>query len=137
MSQNRANLFRNIRQARTEDNLNNLDPIQETPTISPQPTSEQSQPQPENKLPQSQPQRRRGRPATGKRSDPSWIGRTYYIRLETDLDVEDELLKLKRSGVELDKSELVESLLAAWVKWRHGENIEIQLSEFSPRQKGD
>jgi hypothetical protein len=137
MNQNRANLFRNIRQARTEDKPDNLDPIQETSTISPQPTSEKSQPQPENELPQGKPQKQRGRPATGKRSDPSWIGRTYYIRLETDLDIEDELLKLKRAGIEIDKSELVESLLAAWIKWRHGENIEIQLSEFSPRQKGN
>jgi hypothetical protein len=64
MSQNRANLFRNIRQARTEDNLNNLDPIQETPTISPQLTSSESQPQPENELPQGRPPHRRGRPAT-------------------------------------------------------------------------
>lgn len=137
MSQNRANLFRNIRQARTEDERENLNTNQERSTIEPQPTVEESHPQPESQTPLVQPQKQRGRPATGKRSDPSWIGRTYYIRLETDLDVEDELLKLKRSGVELDKSELVESLLAAWVKWRHGENIEIQLSEFSPRQKGD
>lgn len=77
--------------------------------------------------------KKRGRPATGKRSDPEWIGRTYYIRRETDLDVEDELLKLKRSGVELDKSELVDALLTIYVKWRKGENIENQLDEISPR----
>ena len=47
--------------------------------------------------------KKRGRPAIGKRSDPKWIGRTYYIRKETDLDVEDELLRLKRRGIELDK----------------------------------
>jgi hypothetical protein len=79
--------------------------------------------------------KRRGRPATGKRSDPNWIGRTYYIRKETDLDVEDELLRLKRQGIELDKSELVEELLKAWVRWRSGENSEILLSEISPRRK--
>lgn len=81
--------------------------------------------------------KRRGRPSTGKRSDPNWIGRTYYIRKETDLDVEDELLKLKRQGIELDKSELVEELLNAWLKWRQGENSEILLSEISPRRKKD
>jgi hypothetical protein len=78
---------------------------------------------------------KRGRPATGKRSDPDWIGRTYYIRKDTDLDAEGELYALKRQGIDLDKSELVNSLLAAWVKWRQGENIDIQLSEISPRQK--
>lgn len=81
--------------------------------------------------------KKRGRPATGKRSDPDWIGRTYYIRKENDFDVEDELVKLKRAGVNLDKSELVDFLLAAWVKWRKGENIDIQMSEFSPRRKDE
>lgn len=80
--------------------------------------------------------KRRGRPATGKRSDPKWIGRTYYIRKETDLDVEAELLQLKRQGFELDKSELVEELLNTWVKWRQGENSDFLMSEFSPRQEG-
>ena len=79
--------------------------------------------------------KKRGRPATGKRSDEAWIGRTFYIQKETDLDVEDELLNLKRQGIELDKSELIDKVLAAWVKWRQGENSEILLSEISPRRK--
>ena len=81
--------------------------------------------------------KKRGRPATGKRSDSKWIGRTFYIQRETDLDVEDELLHLKRRGIELDKSELADALLAAWVKWRKGEDSEFLLSEISPRRKGD
>ncbi len=76
---------------------------------------------------------KRGRPATGKRSDNNWIGRTFYVRRETDFDVESELLKLKRDGNELDKSELVDALLSAWVKWRQGEDLERQISEISPR----
>ena len=90
-------------------------------------TPVQPSPQPEPK--------KRGRPATGKRSDDAWIGRTYYVRRETDLDIEDELLKFKRSGIDIDKSELVDQLLSAWVKWQQGENIEIQLSNISPIQK--
>lgn len=81
------------------------------------------------------PQQGRGRPATGKRSNEDWIGRTYYIQRETDLDIEDELLKLRRQGHEVDKSELVDLLLSAWVKWRQGENMESQISEITPRQK--
>lgn len=97
-----------------------------------------SSPSPPTNQPSSTPpSKKRGRPATGKRSDPDWIGRTYYIRRETDLDVEAELLQLKRQGHELDKSELVDSLLSAWLKWRQGENIEIHLSEISPIQKND
>ncbi|MDJ0575138.1 MAG: hypothetical protein QNJ65_08225 [Xenococcaceae cyanobacterium MO_234.B1] len=84
-----------------------------------------------------EPTKKRGRPATGKRSDRNWIGRTYYIRKETDLDIEEELIKLKRAGIKLDKSSLVDSLLAAWVKWRKGENIDSYLSEISPRQKDE
>lgn len=79
--------------------------------------------------------KKRGRPATGKRSDDAWIGRTYYVKRETDLDVEDALLKLKRQGIEVDKSELVDLILAAWVKRQQGENIEIYLSEITPRRK--
>ena len=84
--------------------------------------------------PQLEP-KKRGRPATGKRSDDAWIGRTYYVRRETDLDIEDELLKFRRRGIDIDKSELVDQLLSAWVKWQQGENIEIQLSNISPIQK--
>jgi hypothetical protein len=80
--------------------------------------------------------KKRGRPATGKRSDEAWIGRTYYVQRETDLDVEDYLLKLKRQGIDIDKSELVDFMLAAWAKWQQGENIDILLDEFTPRQKG-
>jgi hypothetical protein len=79
-------------------------------------------------------ERKRGRPATGKRSDDAWIGRTYYVRRETDLDVEDALLRLKRQGIEVDKSELVDLLLGAWVKWQQGENIDIHISEITPRR---
>ena len=101
-----------------------------------------AKPAPEEKPPEAEitpeePTKKRGRPATGKRSDPDWVGRTYYIRKETDFDVEDELVKLKRAGVNLDKSELVDFLLAAWVQWRNGENIDIQLSEISPLRKDE
>ena len=98
----------------------------------PKPTQEEKPPE---AAIAEEPTKKRGRPATGKRSDPDWIGRTYYIRKETDFDVEDELVKLKRAGFNLDKSELVDFLLGAWVQWRNGENIDIQMSEISPRRK--
>ena len=79
--------------------------------------------------------KKRGRPATGKRSDNAWIGRTFYIQRETDLDAETELLSLKRQGIELDKSELVDQLLSAWVQWRKGENIDSLLPGIPPIQK--
>ncbi len=98
---------------------------QETP-VAAQPASEST--------PTTSP-KKRGRPATGKRSDDAWIGRTYYVRRETDLDVEDALLKLRRQGIEVDKSELVDLLLEAWVKWQQGENIDIHISKITPRRE--
>lgn len=94
------------------------------------------EPQAEVPQPSIEP-RKRGRPANGKRSDPGWIGRTFYVQKETDLDIEDALLRLKRQGFEVDKSELVDALLAAWVKWQQGGNIDLLLDEISPRQKGE
>ncbi|MGE5655179.1 MAG: hypothetical protein ACM37W_00920 [Actinomycetota bacterium] len=100
-------------------------------------TEEASKPEPVEPLSPVKPTepKRRGRPATGKRSDDAWVGRTYYVKRETDLDVEEVLLQLRRQGIELDKSELVDLLLSAWVKWQQGENIEIHISEITPRQK--
>jgi hypothetical protein len=101
------------------------EPMQETPVAS-RPASEST--------PTTAP-KKRGRPAIGKRSDDAWIGRTYYVRRETDLDVEDALLRLKRQGIEVDKSKLVNLLLGAWVKWQQGENMNIYISEITPRRK--
>ena len=113
-------------------------PQKETKTKAEASSQEQT---PEEKQPEAarapEPTKKRGRPATGKRSDPDWIGRTYYIRKENDLDVEDELITLKRAGINLDKSSLVDFLLAAWVKWLKGENIDLSLSEISHRLKDE
>jgi len=94
-------------------------------------------PTPTPPVPTQNEPRKRGRPATGKRSDDSWIGRTYYVKRSTDLDVEEELLKLKRRGVEIDKSELVDFLMAVWVKWQQGENIDLLIGEFTPRRNSE
>jgi hypothetical protein len=110
-----------------------ITPIEEPPTQAPEPLPEPNK-EPAYEVAGT---KKRGRPATGKRSDDKWIGRTFYIQKETDFDVEAELLDIKRQGIDLDKSELVERLLAAWVKWRNGKNSEIQLLEISPRRKDD
>ncbi len=59
------------------------------------------------------------------------------MKRETDLDVEEELLKLRKQGIDIDKSELVDFLMSAWVKWRHGENLDLLIDEFSPRRNSD
>ena len=138
MSQpNQADAFKNLVRTRKtkqegEENLVESQPLPEPPAPESLAMSEAAVitfPQPEPTA------KKRGRPATGKRSTEGWTGRTFYIQEENDLDVEEELMNLKRNGVNLDKSELVDSLLAAWVKWRKGENSEILLSEISPKRK--
>lgn len=140
-----ADMFKKLTQnrqkstpAKTEEETKPVDksnPPEKAKKTTPQPTPEEKPPEPEITPEESTP--KRGRPATGKRSDPDWIGRTYYVRKETDFDVEDELVKLKRAGINLDKSELVDFLLAAWVQWRNGENIDVQISVISPRRKDE
>jgi hypothetical protein len=82
-------------------------------------------PKPKNPNPPGQ----RGRPATGKRSNVDWQGRTFYIRKRTDDVLTSALFKLKRSGIALDKSELVDALLEAWA--------EITLEDISDFQIGE
>ena len=79
--------------------------------------------------------KKRGRPATGKRSDEGWISRAFYVEESTDIDIETELAQLRREGIKLDKSDLVNSCLIAWLKWRQGENPSKSLGGISPRRK--
>lgn len=76
---------------------------------------------------------KRGRPATGKRSNQDWIARTIYVRREVDLDVEMELLNLRRQGIAIDKSELIDTLLSGWLNWRLGGDIMPHITTVSPR----
>ncbi len=76
---------------------------------------------------------KRGRPATGKRSNQDWIARTIYVRREVDLDVEMELLNLRRQGITIDKSELIDTLLSGWLNWRLGGDIIPHITTISPR----
>jgi hypothetical protein len=58
--------------------------------------------------------KKRGRPS-GKRSDADYVQVTAYIHKDTHRDVKIALLK---SGGEKDFSELVDDLLAEWLKSR-------------------
>jgi hypothetical protein len=60
------------------------------------------------------PAKKRGRPS-GKRSDEDYVQVTAYIQKDTHRDVKIALLK---SGDDKDFSELVDSLLASWLKSR-------------------
>jgi hypothetical protein len=74
--------------------------------------------------------RKRGRPATGKRSDPNWAARTFYIRKTTDEKVEKVLEQMKRYNINLDKSELIDLLLEAWAMVESGEIDDFQIGEI-------
>lgn len=121
MSTNRANLFRNLRHSQTESDHD--------PSSMPMLPGSTHQEPPKTSTP------KRGRPATGKRSDPDWVGRTYYIERKTDLDIEGELFQLKRQGIEIDKSELVNNLLSAWAECRKSGISKFQISEILKKQR--
>lgn len=78
--------------------------------------------------PNAGPKRKRGRPANGKRSDPGWFGRTFYIRRDTDERLEQALYTLKRSGFEVDKSQLADALLNAWAAVELGQADDFLIS---------
>ena len=59
--------------------------------------------------------KRRGRPATGKRTNPDYDQTTAYVRKDTYKAVRIALIE---EGEERDYSELVEELLAKWLKSR-------------------
>ncbi len=77
---------------------------------------------------------KRGRPATGKRSNIDWYGRTFYIRKQTDDQLEEALFQLKRSGTEIDKSDLVDALLAAWSEVTLGVIPDFQIGKTVKNQ---
>ena len=83
------------------------------------------------------PPRKRGRPANGKRSNPGWHGRTFYIRKHTDELLEDALFKLKRSGMDLDKSQLVDALLNAWAQVELEKVEDFQIGEILEKPDAD
>lgn len=121
MSTNRANLFRNLRHSQMN--------VEDDPTPMPSiPEATHPEP-PKSRTP------KRGRPATGKRSNPDWVGRTYYIKRKTDLDIEGELFQLKRQGIEIDKSELVDNLLSAWAECRKSGISKFQISDILKNQR--
>jgi hypothetical protein len=159
MADQKPNPFKAMMAARPNAPLVEDEPVEETPKQS-EPKSQRStrkkaasspksttrkpkaaaqtapqEPEPETEKPPEPVKRGRGRPPGGKRTDDKWIPRTYYVERNNDIDCEIELARLRAHGIELDKSDLINALLGAWVKFQRGENTEIQLDEISPRQK--
>lgn len=56
-----------------------------------------------------------GRPANGKRSNPDWVGRTFYVEAETDANFGIIIATLKAQGVSVDKSDIIQALLSEWM----------------------
>ena len=63
---------------------------------------------------------KRGRPATGKRSNPAYSQTSYYLLKTTIRDFQIEAL---RRGYQGDLSDIVEALVQAWIRG------EIRVSE--------
>jgi hypothetical protein len=119
----------------------NLEVIRSTRTFPPRRPRKQERPQnpklqkllEEEVLKEAEEQsgpKKRGRPANGKRSDPNWSARTFYIRKTTDEKVECVLDQMKRYNINLDKSELIDLLLEAWAMVESGEIDDFQIGEI-------
>ncbi|NJM45343.1 MAG: hypothetical protein HC860_03580 [Alkalinema sp. RU_4_3] len=119
----------------------NLEVIRATRTLPPRRPRKQERPQnptlqkllDEEALKEAEEQsgpKKRGRPANGKRSDPNWSARTFYIRKTTDAKVERVLDQMKRYNINLDKSELIDLLLEAWSMVESGEIDDFQIGEI-------
>lgn len=124
-----------------EIDSNNLEVIRATRTLPPRRSRKQEKPKNPKleKLLDEEAQktaeeklgpRKRGRPATGKRSDPNWAARTFYVRKTTDEKVEKVLEQMKRYNINLDKSELIDLLLEAWAMVESGEIDDFQIGEI-------
>jgi hypothetical protein len=88
-----------------------------------------------DKKPRPAPGGKRGRPATGKRSSVDWYGRTFYIRKSTDRVLEDALWKLKRAGIDMDKSELADALLEHWAEVMLGDREDFPIGDITKPPK--
>jgi hypothetical protein len=75
-----------------------------------------------------------GRKASGKRSDPDWVMRSFYLRKTTDTAVKRALLELESAGIDVDKSVLMEDLLDAWLQWRDGADFNKIMQAKTPRR---
>ncbi|BAQ66960.1 hypothetical protein [Geminocystis sp. NIES-3709] len=125
-----ANLTKNLKAKTDKTKSQNLTKVQEANNE--YIDQEQSLPKESTKQEETENQivaKKKGRPSTGKRSNPDWIGRTYYVKKEVDFDVADQLLQLKRQGIDLDKSDLVNFLLGEWVKSQQGKNATFRIGE--------
>lgn len=68
--------------------------------------------------------RPRGRPATGKRSNPNYYGK--YLQLHETVNVEVGRLLLRRDREFRDMSELVNHLLVAWLR---EQGVEVKIDD--------
>lgn len=72
-----------------------------------------------------------GRPANGKRSDPDWVGRTFYVEAETDANFGIAIATIKAQGIPVDKSDIVQALLSDWMSKEPEAKLKWSRSRFS------
>lgn len=69
----------------------------------------------------------------GKRSDPDWVMRSFFLRKLTDQAVKRAILELESQGITYDKSELMEDLLTGWLAYRDGGSVDEYMRTRTPR----
>ena len=71
-----------------------------------------------------------GRPRSGKRSNSEWVGRTFYVKADTDSSLTDLVEQLKELGIQIDKSELAELILSDWLDLPLTQQLESLKTKF-------
>ncbi len=67
---------------------------------------------------------------SAKRNNPDYAARSFYLPKATDRRLQRVLLDLQEEGYELDRSELLNCLLTAWLDSRQGSDLEHRLAEL-------
>jgi hypothetical protein len=75
-----------------------------------------------------------GRPKGGKREDPDWVARSFFLQTATDNGIEDLVILSKRAGTLIDKSDVANTVLSAYVKFRIDGNTETFLESIASIQ---
>ena len=66
----------------------------------------------------------------GKRSDPDWVRRAFYVRANTDSSLDITISMLKAQGINIDKSQLTDELLSEWLRQEPDEQRNWLKSKF-------
>ena len=88
---------------------------------------------PEQPEPESTPTSTAPSKVKGKKSNKDYVAAMTYLPKRLKLDVQQQLLDLQRTGIDIDFSELVAELLSLHLDIQKGDNPDICISRYLDR----